>query len=114
METTSACTSSSDFSSVTFCDEGKNMDNTIKSEDTEFLETMPKINEKSYWSEATMDDERPFIPSNSWKIPNEMPHQYPFNSVETFQQSCGYTSKFDDGMDFWVNLFINMGNQLNF
>ncbi|KAJ1398925.1 SANT/Myb domain [Sesbania bispinosa] len=93
METTSACTSSSDFSSVTGV-ESKN----IKSEDIESMETMPEIDE-SFWSEAAMD-ETPTMSSKSLTISNEIQ----FNYEETFQQS--YDSNFDDGMDFWYDIFI--------
>ncbi|XP_027363702.1 transcription factor MYB4-like [Abrus precatorius] len=111
--TSSACTSSSDFSSAS---EGiKIMDNAIKSEDIESMETMPQIDE-IFWSEAAMDDACSTMPSNSWTVfSNELiPLQYPFNSMEeTFQQSYGYNkSNFDDGMDFWYDLFITSGESL--
>ncbi|XP_027363190.1 transcription factor MYB15-like [Abrus precatorius] len=105
METTSACTSSSDFSSVTG-GESKN----IKSEDIESLETMPVIDE-SFWSEAAMD-ETPSMSSKSLTISNEMPLQYPFNYEETFHHIHGYDSKFDDGMDFWYDIFTRTGDSL--
>ncbi|XP_061364257.1 transcription factor MYB14-like [Gastrolobium bilobum] len=113
METTSACTSSSDFSSLTNISEGKHMNkNTIMSEDIESLETMPEIDE-SFWSETTtMNDERSTMPSHSWTISNELSPQYPFHSVDTFQQSYGNSSNFDDGMDFWYDLFIRSGESI--
>ncbi|XP_061357931.1 transcription factor MYB15-like [Gastrolobium bilobum] len=113
METTSACNSSSDFSSLTNISEGKHMNkNTIMSEDIESLETMPEIDE-SFWSETTtMNDERSTMPSHSWTISNELSPQYPFHSVDTFQQSYGNSSNFDDGMDFWYDLFIRSGESI--
>ncbi|CAJ1967129.1 unnamed protein product [Sphenostylis stenocarpa] len=116
----SACTSSSDFSS--FSEGTKNMDSTtmIKSEDIESEETtMPPIDD-SFWSEATVEYESStmMMPSNSWTISNEFApshyHQYQFNSVETFQQhSVGYNdSNFDDGMDFWYDIFIRSGESI--
>ncbi|KAL2325165.1 hypothetical protein Fmac_024223 [Flemingia macrophylla] len=98
MDTTSACTTSSDFSSVTVGD-SKN----IKSEDIESLETMPVIDE-SFWSEAAMD-EAPTMSSKSLTITHDMPLQYPFNYEENFQPSHAYDSNFDDGMDFWYDIF---------
>jgi len=80
-----------------------NNNNMIKSEDTESEETtMPPIDE-SFWSEATVEDESStmIMPSNSWTISNELQ----FNSVETFQQHS-FGSNFDDGMDFWYDIFI--------
>ncbi|OIW07696.1 hypothetical protein TanjilG_30773 [Lupinus angustifolius] len=75
--TTTLCTYSSDFSSVTASDEGKNMD-------IESFEIMPEIDE-SFWSEDVI------------------------NSEETFQEKCDYASNFDDGMDFWYDVFIRAG-----
>jgi len=122
LTSSSACTSSSDFSS--FSEEGsKNMNNNstmIKSEDIESEEiTMPPIDE-SFWSEATVEDESSTMmmpSSNSWTISNELPpphHQYQFNSLETFQQhSFGHNgSNFDDGMDFWYDIFIRSGESI--
>lgn len=109
---TSACTSSSDFSSVTAAStEGKNINYTIKSEYVESMETMPEIDE-SFWSDAAMDDKSSTIPSNSWTTSNELTPQYPIDSAKTFQQSYGYSSNFDDGMDFWYDLFIRSGNSI--
>ncbi|XP_020222186.1 transcription factor MYB13 [Cajanus cajan] len=118
----SACTSSSDFSSFS---EGTNkstmtMDNNIniiKSEDIESVETMPPIIDESFWSEATVvDDETSTMPSNSWTISNELelvPPQNQINSVETIQHSYDYNgSNFDDGMDFWYDLFIRSGESI--
>ncbi|XP_020206050.1 transcription factor MYB14 [Cajanus cajan] len=105
MDTTSACTSSSDFSSVTVGD-SKN----IKSEDIESLETMPVIDE-SFWSEAAMD-ETPTMSSQSLTISNDMPLQYPFNYEESFQQSHAYDSNFDDGMDFWYDIFTRTSDSI--
>lgn len=112
MDTTStACnTSSSDFSSVTVGD-SKNI---IKSEDIESMETMPVIDE-SFWSEAAIDDETPTMSSSqSLTISNEMRLQYPFaNYEETFQQGHhAYDSNFDDGMDFWYDIFIKSGESI--
>ncbi|TKY53720.1 Myb-related protein Myb4 [Spatholobus suberectus] len=111
LTTSSACTSSGDFSS--FSEGTRNMDNMIKSEDIESVETMPPIDE-SFWSEATVDDESSTVPSNSWTISNELvPPQHQFNSVETFQHSYGYNgSNFDDGMDFWYDLFLRSGESI--
>ncbi|KAK7278404.1 hypothetical protein RJT34_23432 [Clitoria ternatea] len=107
MDTTSACTTSSDFSSVTV---GESKNNSIKSEDIESLETMPVIDE-SFWSEAAMDDENPTtVSSESMTFSNEMPLQYPFNSEEIFQQGQGYNANFDDGMDFWYDIFTRTGD----
>ncbi|ESW17844.1 hypothetical protein PHAVU_007G273400 [Phaseolus vulgaris] len=97
-------TSSSEFSSFS------DMNNTtmIKSEDTESEEiTMPPIDE-SFWSEETV-----MPSSNSWTVSNDH-HQYQFDSVETFQQhSFGYNgSNFDDGMDFWYDIFIRSGESI--
>ncbi|KAK7243067.1 hypothetical protein RIF29_37851 [Crotalaria pallida] len=106
--------SSSDLSSVTVSHEQNNMDNNIySSEDIESLETMPEI-DASFWSEGiTMDNEKPTMPSNSWTIiSNELPHQYSSNSEETFQHSFGYASNFDDGMDFWYDVFIRSGESM--
>lgn len=111
VESTSACTTSSDFSSVTV-DESKNI---IKSEEDieEGLDTMPEIDE-SFWSEAAMDETTPtMMPSKSLSISNELPFQYPFNNYEeSFQQSYGYNSNFDDGMDFWYDIFIRTGDSI--
>ena len=111
MDTTStACnTSSSDFSSVTVGD-SKNI---IKSEDIESMETMPVIDE-SFWSEAAIDDETPTMSSQSLiTISNDMPLQYPFaNYEETFQQSHAYDSNFDDGMDFWYDIFTRTNDSI--
>ncbi|KAH1138884.1 hypothetical protein AAZX31_10G170600 [Glycine max] len=108
--TSSACTtSSSDFSSVTVGD-SKN----IKSEDTESTETMPVIDE-SFWSEAAIDDETPTMSSSqSLTISNEMRLQYPFaNYEETFQQGHhAYDSNFDDGMDFWYDIFTRTNDSI--
>ncbi|KAK7393684.1 hypothetical protein VNO78_22247 [Psophocarpus tetragonolobus] len=110
----SACTSSSDFSS-SFSEGSKNMDKIIKSEDIESEETMPPIDE-SFWSEATVEYESSTMPSNSWAISNDQfaPPQYQFNSVETFQQhSFDYNgSNFDDGMDFWYDIFFRSGESI--
>ncbi|XP_061370768.1 transcription factor MYB15-like [Gastrolobium bilobum] len=101
METTSTCTTtSSDFSSVTV-GESKN----IKSEDIESLETMPEIDE-SFWSEAAAMDETTTMPSKSLTMSNEIQLQYPFNYEESFQHCHGNNSNFDDGMDFWYDIFI--------
>ncbi|TKY51928.1 Myb-related protein Myb4 [Spatholobus suberectus] len=106
METTSACTTSSDFSSVTIGD-SKN----IKSVDIQSLETMPVIDE-SFWSEAATD-ETPTMSSQSLTISNEMPLQYPFtNCEEIFQQSHAYDSNFDDGMDFWYDIFSRTADSI--
>ena len=111
----SGCTTSSDFSS--FSEGTKNMDNMIKREDIESMETvMPPIDE-SFWPQETVDYESSTMmqSSNSWTISNELaPPQYQFNSVETFQQqSVGYNdSKFDDGMDFWYDIFIKSGESI--
>ncbi|KAH1058108.1 hypothetical protein GLYMA_02G005600v4 [Glycine max] len=114
--TSSACTTSlSDFSS--FSEGTKNMDNMIKSEDIESVETiMPPIDE-SFWSEATVDYESStMMTSNSWTISNELaPPQYQFNSVESFQQqSVDYNGSNDDhdGMDFWYDIFIKSGESI--
>ncbi|XP_047176748.1 transcription factor MYB4-like [Vigna umbellata] len=106
LTSSSACTSSSDFSSFSEENKSTNNNSMIKSEDTESEETtMPPIDE-SFWSEATVEDESStmMMPSNSWTISNEPQ----FNHVETFQQhSFGYNgSNFDDGMDFWYDIFI--------
>ncbi|RDX58237.1 Transcription factor MYB15 [Mucuna pruriens] len=101
METTSACTASSDFSSVTGGDNSKN----IKSEDIESLETMPVIDE-SFWSEAAID-ENPTMSSQSLT-----PLQYPFNYEETFQQTHAYASNLDDGMDFWYDIFTRTADSI--
>ncbi|KAL2326707.1 hypothetical protein Fmac_025765 [Flemingia macrophylla] len=115
----SACTSSSDFSSLS--EETKSMmmiDNIkiIKSEDISSVETLPPIDE-SFWSEpAVVDDETSTMPSNSWTISNGLelvPPQCQFNSVETFHHSCDYNgSNFDDGMDFWYDLFMRSGESI--
>jgi len=107
METTSSnCTFSSDFSS-----QGKNVDNIINCEDPEdSFVTMPEIDE-SFWSETITDDEiSSTMPSNSMTISNELPNQqYPHNnSVENFQNPFDD----DDGMDFWVDLFIRSGDSI--
>nr|QSD99691.1 MYB family transcription factor [Melilotus albus] len=103
METTSSnSTFSSDFSS-----QGKNNDNSINCEDS--FVTMPEIDE-SFWSETITDDEiSSTMPTNSMTISNELPNQqYPFNnSVENFQNT--FDDDDDDGMDFWVDLFISSG-----
>ncbi|XP_057425335.1 transcription factor MYB30-like [Lotus japonicus] len=105
MESSSACTTttSSDFSSVTVGDESQK--NAKSEEDTESMETMPEIDE-SFWSEAAMDDEieTPSLPSLT--VSNELPLEEPFNYDETFKQSYGSNSNFDDGMDFWYDIFI--------
>jgi len=94
MDSTSACTTSSDFSSVTVGD-SKN----IKCEDIESLETMPVIDE-SFWSEPAIDE------TQSMTISDQMPLQYPFTKYEeTLEQSHAYDSNFDDGMDFWYDIF---------
>lgn len=68
---------------------------------------MPPIDE-SFWSEETV-----MPSSNSWTVSNDH-HQYQFDSVETFQQhSFGYNgSNFDDGMDFWYDIFIRSGESI--
>ncbi|KAK7268899.1 hypothetical protein RIF29_21608 [Crotalaria pallida] len=102
---TSACTTSSDFSSI-MVGESKN----IK---TEVIE-LPEIDE-SFWSEAAaMDDETPnMVPSKSWTISNELLLQCPFNKYEeSFQQSNGYSSNLDDGMDFWYDIFIRTADPM--
>ena len=106
MDTTSACTTtSSDFSSVTVGESKK-----IKSEDIESLET---IIDESFWSEAAMDETINNMPSESLTISNDLPLQYPFNSEENFQPSYnGYISNFDDGMDFWYDIFIRSGDPI--
>lgn len=100
----SACTTfSSDFSSS----EGKF--------DTEDYSTIvPEIDETFWSEEATMDDENSTTTTTTMPYSSELPthdDQFPFNSEEiTFQQSCnGYSSNFDDGMDFWYDLFIRSG-----
>ncbi|KAE9619150.1 hypothetical protein Lal_00047456 [Lupinus albus] len=107
---TSTCTTSSVFS-YAIVDESKN----IKIEDLESLDTMPEIDE-SFWSEnATMDDETPttMVQSKSLNISNELPLQCPFNNYEeSFQQSNGYISNLDDGMDFWYDIFTRTGDSI--
>ncbi|CAJ1976430.1 unnamed protein product [Sphenostylis stenocarpa] len=106
MDSTSACTTSSDFSSVTVGDS-----KTIKCEDIESLETMPVIDE-SFWSEPAID-ETPSMSSQSMTISTEMPLQYPFtNYEETFQQSHAYDSSFDDGMDFWYDILTRTADSI--
>lgn len=108
--TESECTtSSSDFS---FVDERK--DHIIKSEDIESMEEepMPEIDE-SFWSEAAaLDETSTDMPST---ISNEiMPLQYPSNSGDIFPQenNVDYNSNIDDGMDFWYDIFIRTGDQI--
>ncbi|CAK8572115.1 unnamed protein product [Lathyrus sativus] len=109
-ESVSACTTSSsdDFSSV-----GKRKD-VIKSEDIESMEEpMPEIDE-SFWSEAAaLDETSTDMPST---ISNEiMPLQYPSNcGAEIFPQESNvdYNSNLDDGMDFWYDIFIRTGDQI--
>ncbi|XP_054806679.1 transcription factor MYB4-like [Prosopis cineraria] len=103
----SSSTSSSDLlSSVFTLRESNGMNMCIKSEDMDSLEPiLPQI-EESFWSEAAMDD-------NSIAMNNELPahHQCSFEPVESFQQGCGYNSiNFDDGMDFWYDVFIRSGD----
>ncbi|XP_004495379.1 transcription factor MYB14-like [Cicer arietinum] len=106
----SACTSSSDFSSVTV-GESKN----TKSEDIESMETISPIIDESFWSEAAALDETSTDMSskNSLTVSNEiLPLQYSSNYDEIFQQSHDYNSNFDDGMDFWYDIFIRTGDQI--
>ncbi|XP_028780706.1 transcription factor MYB4-like [Neltuma alba] len=96
----SACTASSS-------DCGRSMNVAMKCEDVDSsLEhyVLPQIDE-SFWSEAAMDE-------NSPTIDNKLPvHQYPFDSAESFQQGYGYNGlNFDDGMDFWYDIFIRTGD----
>ncbi|KAI4345792.1 hypothetical protein L6164_012886 [Bauhinia variegata] len=101
---TSACTSSSDFSSV---EQSKNMDMmTIKSEHIESLETIVPEIEESFWSEAAMDDSPSSTMPPSLTLKNELIVQNPIQSVETFQQGYDFSNFLDDGMDFWYDLFI--------
>jgi myb proto-oncogene protein len=111
-ESVSACTtSSSDFSSVTV---GEKID--VKSEDIESLEeeTMPEIDE-SFWTEAALDETSNDMKPSSLNISNEiMPLQCPLsNSDEIFPQNHDdYNSNLDDGMDFWYDIFIRTGDQI--
>nr|QSD99693.1 MYB family transcription factor [Melilotus albus] len=102
--TSSNSTFSSDFSS-----QGKNKDNSINCEDS--FVTMPEIDE-SFWSETIIDDEiSSTMPTNSMTISNELPNQQKpsNNSVDNFQNPFDD----DDGMDFWVDLFIKSGESTN-
>ncbi|OIW07254.1 hypothetical protein TanjilG_08369 [Lupinus angustifolius] len=87
----------------------------IKIEDIESLDTMPEIDE-SFWSEeAAMEGETntTMVASQSLTISNELPLQCPFNNYEeSFQQSNGYISNLDDGMDFWYDIFIRSGDSI--
>lgn len=111
--TTSACTtssSSSDFSSVTV---GESKNNIKSDQDIESMETIvPEIDE-SFWSEAAAMDETSTMPSQYLTISNEAAaplfQLYPFNCDETFQ-NCN--SNFDDGMDFWYDIFIKTGDPI--
>ncbi|KAE9589729.1 hypothetical protein Lal_00021599 [Lupinus albus] len=87
----------------------------IKIEEIESLDTMPEIDE-SFWSEeAAMDDETytTMVPSKSLTNSNELSLQCSFNNYEeSFQQSNGYISNLDDGMDFWYDIFIKSGDSI--
>lgn len=105
---TSASTSSSDLSSLTV-NESKNMKS---DQDIESMETIvPEIDE-SFWSEAAAMDETTMPSSKSLTISNEIPLQYTLNSDEIFQHSCAYNSNFDDGMDFWYDVFIGTADSI--
>ncbi|CAI8603110.1 unnamed protein product [Vicia faba] len=109
--TESECTtSSSDFS---FVDERKDV---IKSEDIESMEEpMPEIDE-SFWSEAAaLDETSTDMPPSSLTISNEiMPLPYPSDCGDIFPQESkvDYNSNLDDGMDFWYDIFIRSGDQI--
>ena len=107
-ESASACTtSSSDFSSVTV---GERKD--IKSEDIESMEETMAVIDESFWSEAAaLDETSTDMKSSSLTISNEMlPHEYP---DEILPESHGdYNSNLDDGMDFWYDIFIRTGDQI--
>lgn len=110
--TSSTSTFSSGFSSSDL--EGKNI---MKSEEepSESLVTMPEIDE-SFWSEAATDDACSNMESNnSWStVSNELPkHQYSTsNSVENIQHQESFDNSFDDGMDFWYDLFLRSGDSI--
>ncbi|MED6173262.1 hypothetical protein PIB30_057697 [Stylosanthes scabra] len=116
MDTTST---SSEFSSATTTNNGesnKNMNMNIKSEELEdsSLET---IIDESFWLEAAMDDETTTnmtISNNSNELlPSLQYYDDPllFNSEEnlSFQEP---STNFDDGMDFWYDIFIRTGESI--
>ncbi|KAF7837470.1 Myb-related protein Myb4 [Senna tora] len=115
----SACTTSnsSDFSSsiLTVGESNNHMEihMPIKSEeDIDSLEEiLPEIDE-SFWSEAGMEENSPSTTTTTTTMINDqLPvHQYPFDSIESFQQD--YSSNFDDGMDFWYDIFIKTGDSI--
>ncbi|MED6207733.1 hypothetical protein PIB30_038457 [Stylosanthes scabra] len=118
MDTTST---SSEFSSATTNNNGesKNMDMNIKSEELEdsSLET---IIDESFWLEAAMDDETTNN-NNNMTISNNSNELLPslqyyddpllFNSEEnlSFQEP---STNFDDGMDFWYDIFLRTGESI--
>ena len=87
----------------------------IKNEDLDdsLQEIVPQIDD-SFWTEAAnMDYENSSnMASNSLTISNELPLQYQFNSMESFQHGYGFSSRLDDGMDFWHDLFIRAEDSL--
>lgn len=122
--TSTVTTSSIDISSSLLTvgethDDDKNMSDIhmpIKSEqediDIDSLEFLPEIDE-SFWSEAAMDDNYSSSTTNNDQF---QAHQYPleFESIESVQQSHGYnnSSKFDDEMDFWYDIFLKTGDSI--
>lgn len=109
-ESASACTtSSSDFSSVAI---GERKD--VKSEDIESMEETMAVIDESFWSEAAALDETStdMKSSSPLTISNEMlPLQYP-DEILPESTHEDYNSNLDDGMDFWYDIFIRTGDQI--
>ncbi|KAF7807060.1 Myb-related protein Myb4 [Senna tora] len=103
MKRTHSNSSTITHSQAASIEESKNLmkNVSIKREDnnTECLETLivPEI-EESFWSEAAIMDEK-----------NTTNEKYPFDSYG-YSTNYYHDEEYDDGMDFWYDLFIRSGD----
>ncbi|KAJ9700694.1 hypothetical protein PVL29_006154 [Vitis rotundifolia] len=102
--------SSSEFSSITdspIRNVETHINTGIKEEQMDSLESFPEIHE-SFWSDALSSDNSS-MPSAFHAVNDESELQFPFSPADALEVGYGHSSRIDDGMDFWYDVFIRAG-----